>query len=67
MMIDIPTMLSLKDAAQRTGLSYYEIRFLCIDGKVPHIRLGSGQNGKILVNLERLVEYLNTEGLSNDN
>lgn len=60
--IKIPTMLSLKDTAERTGLSFCEVRLLCIENKVPHIRLGSGNSGKILVNLEKLIEYLNTAG-----
>lgn len=61
----IPTMLSLKEAAGRTGLSYYQLRLLCLDGKVAHIRTGT-QKSRILVNLERLIDYLNTEGIEND-
>lgn len=51
----IPTMLTIVEAAEVTNLSAYRIRQLCLSGQIVHIRAGS----KILVNLDRLVEYLN--------
>ncbi|MDO4484258.1 MAG: helix-turn-helix domain-containing protein [Clostridia bacterium] len=53
--IHIPTMLTLREAAQRTGLSYDHLRKLCLTGKIVHIRAGS----KFLINLERLIDFLN--------
>lgn len=52
----IPTMLSISDTAKRTGLAKSYIRQLCWDRKISYVKSGS----KYLVNLERLIEYLNT-------
>ena len=52
----IPTMLSIPDTAKRTGLSKTYIRKLCWDRKISYVKSGS----KYLVNLEKLVEFLNT-------
>lgn len=54
----IPTMLTLKEASTQTGLSYDFLRKLCITGQIVHIRAGC----KILVNMDKLIEYLNTAG-----
>ena len=35
----IPTMVTIKEAAKKTGLSYYYIRKLCLEKKVVHIVL----------------------------
>lgn len=51
----VPTMVTIKDAAAQTGLSYDCIRKLCICKKIVYVRAGK----KYLINLERLVEYLN--------
>ena len=51
----IPEMLTLREASQRTGLSYDLLRKLCLEGKIIHIRTGK----KYLINLDRLIEYLN--------
>ena len=52
----IPEMITLKDASNRTGISYDWLRKLCLKGKIVHIRAGS----KYLVNFGKLIEYLNT-------
>lgn len=66
-MIDmIPEMCSLKDASKRTGLSYNYLRHLCIDDSIPHIRIGSGRNAHIKVNLTALCKFLNGNGRSSD-
>lgn len=52
----IPEMITLKDASQRTGVSYDWLRKLCLQGKIVHIRAGS----KYLLNFGKLIEYLNT-------
>ena len=52
----IPTMLTIKELAERTKLSYGFIRTLCIQKKIVHIKSGS----KYLINYEKFLEYLNT-------
>ena len=54
--IKIPTMLTINQAAERTGLPKTFIRQLIWDRKIVYIR--SGQ--KYLVNLEKLCDFLNT-------
>lgn len=51
----IPTMKTLKEAAQITGLSYDYLRKLCLQGKIVYVRAGN----KFLLNMEKLVEFLN--------
>lgn len=53
----IPVMLTLGQAAEKTGLSYDFVRNLCLQNKIVFIRAGS----KYLINQEKLVEYLNGE------
>ncbi len=57
--VKIPTMLSLREAAKRTGLSYDYLRKACNRYEIVHVRCGN----KILINLEKLIEHLN-EGCS---
>ncbi len=54
--LKIPTMETLREASNQTGLSYDFLRKLCITGKIVHVRAGC----KILINMEKLVEFLNT-------
>lgn len=53
----IPEMIPIKEASERTGLSYDCLRKWCLQKKIVHIRVG---NGKFLINFGRLVEWLNT-------
>ena len=55
--LKIPTMYPLKQASQATGLSYDYLRKLCLQGKITHVKAGC----KILINMEKLVAYLNGE------
>ena len=55
--VKIPTMLGLKEAADVTGLSYFHLRQLCLNNTIVYVRAGN----KYLVNLDKLVEYLNGE------
>lgn len=55
-MDNIPTMLTLREAAARTGLSYDYLRKACLRGDIVHVRAGC----KFLVNFDKLVDYLNT-------
>ena len=52
----IPEMVTIKTAAERTGLSYDFLWKLCRQGKIVHIKAGS----KYYINFGRLVDYLNT-------
>ena len=53
--IVIPTMVPPAKAAELTGLAVDHIRGLCRMGKIVHVKAGN----KFLINLEKLVEYLN--------
>lgn len=55
-----PKMVSLKEAASITGLSYSALRKLCIKGEIVHIRVGT----KYLINLDRLIDKLNGKDLA---
>ena len=55
----IPTMLTLREASEKTGLSYDYLRKLCLSKQIVHIRAGA----KYLINLEKLVEYMNGEAV----
>lgn len=56
----MPRMITLREAAKETGLSYGCLRKLCLSGQIAHIRAGS----KFLLNYELLAEYLNTSGIT---
>ena len=54
-------MLTIKECAQQiSGLSEHTIRQLVLQNKLPHIRTGQGQRGKILIPKSALLEYLRT-------
>lgn len=53
-MSEFPEMISLRTAADRTGLSYDFLRKACITGRIVYIRAGK----KFLLNAEALQEYL---------
>lgn len=65
-MHDLPTMLPLREASTQTGISYDELRRLCLEGRVANLRVGS-RRGKILINFNCLLDFLNKEGLGDDN
>ena len=54
---DVPTMLTIRETADRTGVSYDCIRKLCIQREIVHIKAGT----KYLVNYEKFCEYLLNE------
>lgn len=58
MSIEVPTMLTITETAKRTGLSYNNIRQLCIDNEIVYIKAGT----KYLINLDKFIAYLNGEG-----
>lgn len=51
----IPRMLTLREAAKETGLSYDFLRRLCLQGKLVYIKAGT----KFLLNEDRLIDFLN--------
>ena len=53
-----PEMVSLREAAARTGRAYSYLRLGCLRGELVHVRSGN----KFLVNFGKLVEYLDTAG-----
>lgn len=59
-----PKMLTIRQCARLTGLSYDFIQQMCRDGKLVCIRVGN----RTLVNADKLVEWLNTgdRGACND-
>lgn len=59
----MPTMVTIKAAAERTGLSYSCLRRWILEGTFPYyVKAGS----KYLVNLERLAEFLNTPAVDSE-
>ena len=55
--MNVPTMLTLKAAAEQTGLTYSCLRRWILTGQFPYfVKAGS----KYLINMERLAEFLNS-------
>lgn len=53
-MIEIPRMLTMKQAAEETGLTYNAVRKMCLQGKIVYCKSGN----KFFINVKKLVEYL---------
>lgn len=51
----MPKMLTLRAAAEETGLAYNFLRNLCLQKKVKYCKAGV----KFLLNMDSLAEYLN--------
>ena len=59
----MPTMVTIRTAAEQTGLTYSCLRRWILEGKFPfYVRAGS----KYLVNMEKLAEFLNSPAGDND-
>lgn len=54
-----PVMLTIRECAEITNLSTYSIRKFALQEKVKAVRVGEGKHGKILVNKDSLIDYLN--------
>lgn len=54
----LPRMVTLREAAKMTGLSYDCLRKLCLRNEIAHIRIGT----KYMINLDKLSDYLNNVG-----
>jgi excisionase family DNA binding protein len=59
--LDVPVMWDLREAAEKTPLSYDHVRRLCLQNKIKHVRVGE-RGTKILVNAESLVAWLQGDG-----
>ena len=57
-----PEMLSPREVARRTGLSYDYLRNSCLKGEIPHIRCGRD----IKIKFTRFAEMLDSTGLSGE-
>lgn len=53
----IPTMLTIDQVAERTGLAKYYIRKLVLNGEIYSLKAGR----RYLINYERLIEYLDNK------
>lgn len=59
----MPTMVTIRTAAEQTGLTYSCLRRWILEGKFPfYVRAGS----KYLVNMEKLAEFLNSPAGDNE-
>lgn len=56
----IPRMVSLKEAASLTGLSELFLRRGFRSGELVGVRCGTSSSGKILLNFDKLIDYLNS-------
>jgi len=52
---NIPTMLTIKETAKRSGLAQHYLRSLCINDTIVHVKCGT----KYLINFEKLIDFLN--------
>lgn len=59
--MNYPEMLSIKQTAERFGISQYYVRQLALTGAVNAVRVG---RSKILVNAQSVANYFNTASLT---
>lgn len=52
----IPTMLGVKETAEKFGIAQHYARQLALSGKVKAVRVG---RGKILINAQSVVDFFN--------
>lgn len=55
--IECPTMATINETAELTGVSYSYIRKLCLTKQIVFVKTGC----KYLINLEKFVAFLNGE------
>lgn len=59
--IDFGTMLTVKDAAQRLGISIWHLRDLCLRGDVASVKIGTrpgSRGGKRLIPESELASWI---------
>ena len=54
--ISVPRMRSIMEVSKETGIPYHTIRQWCIEKRIVYKKAGN----KYLVNLDKLIDYLNT-------
>lgn len=60
---DAVEMLTVKECTEAIkGLSEHTVRKLIAQGKLPYMRAGDGQRGKMLINKADLLAYFNGQG-----
>lgn len=60
---DAVEMLTVKECTEAIkGLSEHTVRKLIAQGKLPYMRAGDGQRGKMLINKSDLLAYFNGQG-----
>ena len=52
---NIPTMLTIKETAKRSGLAQHYLRSLCTNNKIIYVKCGT----KYLINFDKLIDFLN--------
>ena len=56
-------VLTIKECTEAVkGLSEHTVRKLIAQGKLPYMRAGDGQRGKMLINKADLLAYVNGQG-----
>lgn len=60
---NIPTMLTINETAKITNLAKHYIRSLVWDNKIVYIQAGN----KYLINLDKLIQFLNGEDIMGGN
>lgn len=55
--MDMPTMVTIKEASSQAGVSYDFVRKLCLQKKIVFVKAGN----KYLINLEKFIAFLNGE------
>ncbi|MBQ4467062.1 MAG: hypothetical protein II918_02470 [Firmicutes bacterium] len=54
----MPKMLKLRELSEETGISYYGLRKLCLEGALAHVRIA----GTYYTTEEWFEKYLNQQG-----
>lgn len=55
---EVPEMITLKEAASRTHLSYSTLRNMCLENQIVHFRRGN----RFYVNYQKLIDFFNNCG-----
>lgn len=54
----VETMVSIKSASEKFGVPYQILRRLVTEKRLKHVRLSPGKNGKFLLRLDDVENYL---------
>lgn len=50
-----PRMVTIRECAKETGISYYALRRMCLNDEITYFRIGT----KFLINLDLLIDQMN--------